>query len=346
MTHEDDLAGPEPPPARAPVHSRVRPPTLGRMSVFVIGLAIGAAVGASAGVWGLEMVQDLAAAGAPVSRAMLAVSRPAPPALVPQAAPAPPAPTQALAIVPGRPLVIGVFGDSMADGLWAGLYRDLHGDGAYRVVRFSQASTGLARFQYVDVQQRTAEQLAGQPVDVAVVLFGANDAQDMLSGGEVLPFGSPGWRQVYTARIDALVGLLRRQGGAVYWVGLPRMRRAAYDERAALLNQLYQERAAAAGVPFVATVPVTIDADGRYEDYLPDPVSHRPRLMRAKDGIHMTMAGYQRLAGPVSGLIRSDVARTLAAAAPGPGRGPSPGDAFAPVSTLASAPPPEGAVSR
>ncbi len=210
--------------------------------------------------------------------------------------------------------MVGVLGDSMGDGLWQGLYRRLHDGGAYQLVRLSQASTGLARYNYVDVQQKTAGQLADTRIDVAVVLFGANDEQGIADGGAVYPFESDGWRRVYAARIDALVTLLRQHGAAVYWVGLPKMKRAEYDRKAGVLNAIYAERARALGVPFVDTVPVTVDRDGAYDDYLAVDGAAHPRLMRAKDGIHMTSAGYQRLAEPVAALLQADVDRTLAGA--------------------------------
>ncbi len=205
-----------------------------------------------------------------------------------------------------RPLVVGVFGDSLGDGLWAGLSQQLRG--GFEVVRFSRAATGLARYDYVNVEEQARHQLAGRRIDIAVVMVGANDEQGILTGRQALAFDTPPWRAVYAARVDSLVALLRQNAGAVYWVGLPKMRKPAYDEKAQRLNALYEARAHALGVPFVSTVPATADGLGRYSDYLVDG-SARPRLMRARDGIHMTMAGYLRLAAPVAGLIRADTGR-------------------------------------
>ncbi|OYX33307.1 MAG: GDSL family lipase, partial [Brevundimonas subvibrioides] len=91
-------------------------------------------------------------------------------------------------------LRIGVFGDSMADGLWTALYRDLDGEAGVEVIKFSEVSTGLSRYDYVDIQAKTAGQIAGQPIDVAVILFGTNDAQGIELDGTVHAFGTPGWR--------------------------------------------------------------------------------------------------------------------------------------------------------
>ncbi len=292
--------------------TRRRPPMLGRMSVFVIGVVLGIVIGVGCGVVGWSL------AGSDSERPAFALpglktSRPAPKAAAKKTSVTLAAqPSQTLNIAPGKPVIVGVFGDSMGDGLWQGLYRRLEGDKTYRIVRFSQASTGFTRYGYVNVQDHTAEQLSGQHIDVAIICFGANDEQPIADAGQLYPFESDGWRQVYAARIDALVSLLRRQGAAVYWVGLPKMKHAEYDRRAGVLNALYEERARALGVPFVDTVPVTIDPQGAYDDYLVE--GGHPRLMRAKDGIHMTPSGYLRLAGPVTELLKSDVAKTLAGA--------------------------------
>ena len=301
--------------------ARVRKPVLGRMSVFVIGILIGAALGACAMVFGrpvLDEIDPAAFASAPVFAATSAVTSPAKPA--PPAAQAAAAqavavpPPQPLHISAGRPVVVGVFGDSLGDGLWAGLYHQLRDGRNYEVVKFSRAATGLARYDYVNVQERAAAQLADRHIDIAVVMVGANDEQGIITNHQVLNFNTPQWREVYGGRIDALVGLLRRHGAAVYWVGLPKMRRAGYDQKSEVLNGLYSGHANALGVPFIPTIPVTVDGRGGYDDYLVE--GGHPRLMRAKDGVHMTMAGYLRIAAPVSGLIRQDVGRALQAAKP------------------------------
>jgi uncharacterized protein len=206
----------------------------------------------------------------------------------------------------------------MADGLWAALYRDFRKSDAVDVLRFAQNSTGLTRYDYVDVQTQTRDQLAGRHVDIAVVLFGTNDGQGIVTDdGKVYVFGTAAWRQAYENRIDALVGLLRSQGAVVYWVGLPKMEKADMDRRATLLNGIFQDRMAALGAPFIPTVTQTVDEQGRYDAYLAVPGEAHRRLMRAPDGVHMTMAGYGRLALPVAARIHDDLAaRIQAAAAP------------------------------
>lgn len=228
------------------------------------------------------------------------------------------------ALARGDGLTIGVFGDSMADGLWAGLYRELRDLEGVRVIRFARASTGLSRYDYVNVSDQTAEQLAGQKIDIAVFMIGANDRQAMQGdGSSVLAYGEPEWRRAYGQRTDALVAQVRAQGAAVYWVGLPRMRSSGAERGAELVNGIFAERARAGGFTYVDTMAATSDAEHNYSAYLPTGPGGARQLVRASDGIHMTMNGYLVLAGPVEAAIRADLDEARAASSPPPEQQPA-----------------------
>lgn len=253
----------------------------------------------------------------------------APPAPVPAPMAAAPAPAPVIhAVTPLRErmargqLRIGVFGDSMADGLWTALYRDLNGEPGVTVTKFSEVSTGLSRYDYVDIQAKTRRQLDEQPVDAAVLLFGTNDAQGISLDGQIHAFGSDGWKAAYAKRVTDLVTLLRSRDVAVYWVGLPRMKRESFDSKMSLINAVVEERMRALGVPYLETTAITADADGGYAPYLPD-ASGRKVLMRANDGIHMSMAGYLRIGKPVAERLRRDagIGQTAAVPAASPTQG-------------------------
>ena len=57
-----------------------------------------------------------------------------------------------------------------------------------------------------------------------------------------------------------------------------------------------------------------VDDHGEFNLYLNDPARGAPRLMRANDGVHMTMAGYQRITAPLVGRIETYVAQSRLAA--------------------------------
>ncbi len=297
----------------------------GAFAGFVLGVIVGAALGAwfGSGGMGFAPAPGVVAPADTAKPAAAAANTTAPAAAkVAPVADIPvdsgPQSASAASLIPTKfdmppvdhRITIGVFGDSMADGLWAGLYREMRDGKNYDVVRFSQPSTGISRYDYVDIQEKTTEQLATRHVDIAVVLFGTNDEQGIIDGRNVYAFNTPGWRQVYISRIDNLVALLRRNGARVYWVGLPKMGREGFDARAGILNSIYATRMAQLGVPFISTVAYTVDSKGGYDAYLP--ADGRRTLMRAKDGIHMTMAGYLRIASPVTQRIRADLAGMLA----------------------------------
>ena len=281
-------------------------------AVFVVGVVAGLALTPDGRDWMRRptlLLGGQASASAPPSAETESETEAAP-----VVAPLAPAPV-AVAVTPlsarlaRGPLRIGVFGDSMADGLYTGLYRDLQGQPNVSVTKFSQVSTGLSRYDYVDIQAKTRGQLDAQPVDVAVVLFGTNDAQGIELDGTVHAFGTDGWKAAYAKRITDLVTLLRSRDVAVYWVGLPRMKRESFDGRMALINGVVSERMRALGVPYIETTALTSNGAGGYEAYLPNGEGKRT-LMRANDGIHMSMAGYLRMSAPVAERLKRDAGLT------------------------------------
>lgn len=199
---------------------------------------------------------------------------------------------------------IGVFGDSLADGLWVGLQRGLRRDErAGEILQQSEVSTGLTNYVYRDIGEKTRDQLSRNRFDTAVVLFGSNDIQGIRTDRGVFRFRSPAWEDVYRARIRDIVTQLQTHGADVYWVGLPVMRASSYNANTVYLNSLFRDEVEALGAVFVSTRDVTGDENGQYAPYLPD-ANGAPRLIRDDDGIHFTLTGYTRMAAPVADAIR------------------------------------------
>lgn len=196
-------------------------------------------------------------------------------------------------------LRVGVFGDSFGNGIWDALYRQLPRDDGFEVLKFAKEATGFTRYRVVDLEKRAREQLAAQPIDAAVISFGANDAQAVFADGHLHPLMSDGWKQVIGDRIDSYVKALRSTGAVVYWVGLPVMRDPQLDSDMQAMDAFYAEHMRRLGVPFLDSRPLTLDADGKYNAYLPDLKTGKPVLMRTGDGLHMIGVGYQRLTASV-----------------------------------------------
>jgi hypothetical protein len=286
---------------------------LDRTAVLFIGLAAGAVV-----------TMSFFPSAAPGGRAEASVVAPPPPvaaAALNRRATDPMTPRLAQALKEKRPIRIGVFGDSFGDGVWAALYNILRRDPGFEVEQFSERATGFTRYRSLNLLDDVHAKLDRQPVDIAIISFGANDTQGIFDQGHGNPYMSEGWQRIVTARVTAVVGLLRERGAMVYWVGLPKMRDDRFDADIQRMNQFYAARMAALGVPYYDTFPQSVDAGGRYEPYLPaDPKTGERKMARTNDGIHMTIPGYIHAMRGLSDRIRGSVAaaRALDAAAAPP----------------------------
>ncbi|WP_157217004.1 SGNH/GDSL hydrolase family protein [Flavisphingomonas formosensis] len=206
-------------------------------------------------------------------------------------------------------LRVGVFGDSFGVGVWDGIYRQLPKEDGFDVLRFGKEATGFTRYRSLDLEKRAKEQLAADPIDVAVICFGANDAFPFYADGHVQELMSDGWKKIIGDRIDHFVAAARSTGAFVYWVGLPVMRDADMDKNMRAMNAFYAARMKALGVPFIDTRPLSVDAEGKYNAYLPNPKTGEPQLMRTPDGLHMIGVGYQRITAGLVARIKAYDAR-------------------------------------
>jgi hypothetical protein len=199
-----------------------------------------------------------------------------------------------------------VLGDSLADGLWSGLYRAFEEDKTLEFIQRAKPNSGFARTDSYDWNEQLAKLLKEDTYQIAVVMFGASDAQGVRSGKEWLKVGSEGWREIYGQRVEAFIKQLRAANVAVYWVGLPIMRSPTQNEDAEKLNDVYREKAFINGARYVETWTGFSDESGRYSPYGPDMTGQVKRL-RADDGVHFTARGYLKLAHFVEKDLRSDL---------------------------------------
>jgi hypothetical protein len=210
------------------------------------------------------------------------------------------------AITRHRPLRLYIAGDSMAQVFGSSLVNLAEGTGLIKARLDYHISSGLSRPDYYDWPQRLVDQLVEFRPDAAVILFGANDGQDVMYAGRVLDVGTRAWREVYAKRVSRAMGILARGGRRVYWVGNPIMRDAGYRGRIAMMNRIYAAEAPKhPGVRFVNTWRLMADGRGSYADYLRDPGGDMV-LMRGEDGIHLTRAGGDRMGQAVLDVVVED----------------------------------------
>lgn len=209
-------------------------------------------------------------------------------------------------VTPSQPLRLYIAGDSMVQVFGSSLVNLAEGTGLVRARLDYHVSSGLSRPDFFDWRQRFREQLAAFRPDAVVVMFGANDGQDVEYRGEVLHVGTRAWLGLYARRVAAAMRQLSRDGRRVYWVGQPIMRDPGYRERIAMMDRVYREQAARfPGVHFVSSWALFADRHGRYAAALPGP-DGVPVPLRQSDGIHLTREGGDRLAAAVLEVIARD----------------------------------------
>jgi hypothetical protein len=199
-----------------------------------------------------------------------------------------------------------VFGDSIAVGVWEGLAQSFTKADDIKLVKKARASTGLSRSDVYNWHTALETFLRTSEVNIAVVVFGANDAQTLVTGKKRVKFNENKWRKAYGKKVEDFITRLKQSGAAVYWVGLPIMRSAKFNEKMQLLNDIYREKTHLSDIKFIDTWNAFTDQFGRYSAYGLD-LDGRVRKLRSRDGIHFTASGYRKLAHFVEQEIKRDL---------------------------------------
>ena len=264
--------------------------------MLFVGLGCGVVIGLSFGTQGQPWkLLTEAPASAPAPAAHVASAAPAHSC---HAAPLASA-NVAKALGEARPLRVGVFGDSFGEGLSTATHISFQHDPRFEVYGFAKQSTGFTRYRTLNLLKDTEAKLNEQPIDLAIVSFGANATQGAFADGQAAPYMSPAWQKVIGARAEELVHLLQARGAVVVWVGLPIMRNAEFDRQTRQMNAFYAERMCALGVRYIDALPASLDEQGQFNTWLLDPTTHQRFQARAMDGIHMSNKGYTRIIAPL-----------------------------------------------
>ncbi len=234
---------------------------------------------------------------------------PAPPAPVQQTQPRQSAPVASLP--PPKPTIdkaadatrLAVFGDSLAIDLSRALERFYAEDPNLIVLGQGVSSSGFVRDDYFDWNNALARQIAADSFDIAVIIIGINDRQEIRANGQTYPALSEGWVSAYQGRLNQFLAQLRAAGKPAIWLGLPPMSRSEYSAAISQISALHKMAAFSAGAEFLDIYDRFVGEDGRYSAYGPD-VNGLNALMRKDDGIHFANAGSDKLAFYISQAIR------------------------------------------
>ena len=197
------------------------------------------------------------------------------------------------------------YGDPFAEGLLAGLTESFAGDSRLLLSRRHRPLAGLARPEFDD--EMKAEEANKETFHIGVVMIGFWDRIHMrVSARDRIALGSSEWREEYGKRVDRLIKTLKRKGIALYWVGLPIMRRYEVNEAAQAMNDVAREKTYLNGIKFIDIQAHFADEAGNYAPYGPD-ITGKQRLLREADGMLFTAPGNRKLALFVEQEIKRDL---------------------------------------
>ncbi|HYS89907.1 MAG TPA: SGNH family hydrolase, partial [Bradyrhizobium sp.] len=115
------------------------------------------------------------------------------------------------------------------------------------------------------------------------------------------------WVELYTRKIDEMIGVLKSKGVPVLWVGLPALRGAKATADMLFLDSLYREAASKAGITYVDVWDGFVDEAGRFLQQGPD-FEGQIRRLRSYDGVYFTRPGARKLAH----YVEREITRLLA----------------------------------
>ena len=206
-----------------------------------------------------------------------------------------------------RAVDVLVLGDSLAEGLFAGLKRLIKGDDRLTATKMARVNTGLVRSDRYDWNKQVAKLARAAKHDAAIIVIGINDRQTFRRKGPGHHFQQDNWETLYAGRIDGLITDLKQAGIAVYWVGIPVTAARAKPEELSYLNGFYERAASRNGIRYIDTWTPLADDRGDYTPFWRDE-SGRKSIIRANDGVHFTPSGYSVFASFVHQALLADIA--------------------------------------
>lgn len=232
-------------------------------------------------------------------------------------------PTQA------APISLYVGGDSMADGLATTLSRLAGGTRLFVVTDDGRVSTGLSRpdfFNWPEHLARDIDDRDGLHPDVAVLLFGANDLQNIPLPTGAYVVGTQEWLDEYRRRVGGTMDLMRSgdDDRMTFWLGMPPMGPGSSIDNTTVeqVNHIvWSEAQTRPWVTYVDTWSYFVGPDGGFADELAY-ADGQLRDSRSGDDIHMEQVGYERMAWAVMDHIAEVVDVAAAPPAPQPGQQP------------------------
>ena len=201
-----------------------------------------------------------------------------------------------------QPLKVWLAGDSLMGTIAESFIDKTGGNPLIKATQDFRIGTGLARPDVYDWPGAIAHEMATVNPDVVILVFGANDDQDMVVNGHRFPNQSPEWQAEYTRRVNQVLDATANGTRQVLWLGVPAVRRPRLNQTKDLINAAV--RAAAPthpNVTYVDTGPLIDGPGNSFTTYLV--AAGKSITVRESDGIHITLSG----AGLVTPVLLADI---------------------------------------
>jgi hypothetical protein len=223
-----------------------------------------------------------------------------------------PARPQLRAPTADQPLRLWVGGDSIVGGFGPALQRVAASTQVLTPIVDYKVSSGLTRPDFFNWPEHLVKQVVPQAdPDVVVIMFGANDAQNMPAwkGQPSSVRFSDEWLAEYRQRVADTMDLLKSPDGdrLVLWVGALIMGPNTGLDGMAELNHIYwSEAQTRPWVVYVDSWSYFAGANGAYSPSL-EFADGEVKKVRASDNIHLNVEGADRLAWAVLGRLGQEV---------------------------------------
>lgn len=194
------------------------------------------------------------------------------------------------------------LGDSIMYNLGIGLQNKIQ-QSLYHVDTIKidfKNSSGLNRIDFYDWYSRTSQLIDKYNPEAMVVIFGANDGQDILDkNGEYKTQLTPEWEEAYQERVERYAKLIENSAvKKVYWVGHPISNLTRYNKFFPIFNKIYRKVAEShPKIEFVDCWDV-FAINSKFNAVVANK-SGEKRRVRTRDGVHFTQHGANIIADVV-----------------------------------------------
>ena len=195
-----------------------------------------------------------------------------------------------------RPFHLLMIGDSQMHSIANGLKKLVAENKAIEITDISIHSSGFVRGDYYNWEKKLENVFKEKEVGyyhASVVLLGMNDYQDIYTHSSLLLRETKEWEEKYKERIMKVLNVLLLNTKKVYWLGLPLVRRATYNDDLRYIDKIQAEVADEYLFSNLVRISLASVAPGDgvpYTDTIQKADGTIVRLMKA-DGIHYTNQG-------------------------------------------------------